>query len=126
MAKNRQGLNPEEASSTPGAKVKKTKGSGESSNRNVKVRKTDTPKDKSKTKRQGSLATIAKPSTDSKLEQLDQKWSECCNRLEATLLSKTFTQPDSVFQPVVVSPAKPPPAGAVDITQPFYEPQLTK
>ena len=40
------------------------------------------------------------------------------------LLSKIFTQPEPVFQPVVVSPATPPPASAVDNTQPF-QPQST-
>ena len=36
------------------------------------------------------------------------------------LLSKSFNQP------VVISPAKPPPASAVDYTQPFFEPQPTE
>ena len=72
-----------------------------------------------------SLAKVAKPSTDSKLEKLDQKWSEWFSREKAIPLSKTFTQPKPVFQPVVVSPAKPPPAGAVDNSQPFFQPQLT-
>ena len=34
-----------------------------------------------------SKAKFVKPSTDSKLEQLDQKWSERFSRLEAMLLS---------------------------------------
>ena len=72
-----------------------------------------------------SLAKVAKPSTDNKLEAMDQKRLECFSRLEAMLLSKSFNQPEPVFQSVVVSPAKPPPAGAVDNTQPFFEPQPT-
>ena len=72
-------------------------------------------------KTHGSLAKVAKSSTHSKLEQLDQKWSEHCSRLEAMLLPKAFKQPEPVFQPVVVSPAKPPQAGAVDNTQAFFE-----
>ena len=75
-------------------------------------------------KKHASAPRVAKPSTDSKLEALDQKWSERFSRLEAMLLFKSFIQPEPVFQPVVVSPAKPPPASAVDNTQPFFEPQL--
>ena len=40
-------------------------------------------------------------------------------------MSKAFNQPEPVVQPVVVSPAKPPPASAVDNTQQFFEPQPT-
>ena len=41
MAKDRQGLNPEEASSTPSVKAKKKQGSEELSSRNVKDKKSD-------------------------------------------------------------------------------------
>ena len=101
--KDGQGLNSEEVSSTPGAKAKKKQSSEESSSRNVKDKKTETTKSKSVKK---STAKVAKTSTDSKLEKLDQKWSERFSRLEAMLLSKTFTQTKPVFQPVVVSPDK--------------------
>ena len=40
---------------------------------------------------------------ENKLEQLDQKWSERLSRLEAMLLSKTFTQPEPAVQPIVVT-----------------------
>ena len=43
---------------------------------------------------------------------------KCFSRLEAMLLSRSFNQPEPVFQPVVVCPSKPPPAGAID-NQPF-------
>ena len=39
------------------------------------------------------------------------------------LLSRAFQQPEPVFQVVVVCPAKPPPASAVDNTEPFFQPQ---
>ena len=56
-------MNPEEASSTPGAKVKKTKGWEEMSSSNVKDMKTENSKEKSKaTKKRGSPANVAKPS----------------------------------------------------------------
>ena len=88
----------DKASSTPGvAKVKKIKRSEELSRTPdvAKVRKTqrtpdtDVAKDKAKgSKRQPS----SKPSTDSKLEAMDQKWSEKFRRLEDMLLSKTSNQ----------------------------------
>ena len=40
------------------------------------------------------------------------------------LLSKTFNPPELVFKSTVVVPAKPK-AGAVDSTQPFFQPQHT-
>ena len=42
--KDKQDLNPEEASSTPGVKAKKTQSSEESSSRNAKDKKTELPK----------------------------------------------------------------------------------
>ena len=41
------------------------------------------------------------------------------------LLSKTFNPPEPMFKPTVVVPAQPPPAGAVDNAQPFFQPQHT-
>ena len=80
----------------------------ESSSRDAKDKKVKAVK-KSPTK-------AIRATTDSKLELLDQKWSERFNRLEALLLSKTF-------QPMVVSPAKLPPEGAVTNDKPFFKPQ---
>ena len=98
VAKDRQDLNSEEASSTPGVKAKKTQSSEESNSRNAKDKKTETTKEKGKaSKKHGSPVNVAKPSTDCKLEQLDQKWLKRFSRLEAVLLSKVFTQPDPVF-----------------------------
>ena len=70
-----------------------------------------------------SPAKNAKLTTDNKLEQLDQKWSERFSPLEEMLLSKIFNQPAPVFQSVVGSSTKPPPACAVDNNQPFLKPQ---
>ena len=74
VAKDRQDLNSEEASSTPGAKAKKTQIAEMSSGRSAKDKKTDS-KDKA-VKKHVLLARVLKPTTDSKLEALDQKWSE--------------------------------------------------
>ena len=38
------------------------------------------------------------------------------------LLSKAFNQPEPAFQPVEVTPVKPPPAGTADVTDPFFAP----
>ena len=70
-----------------------------------------------------SPAKSNRATTDSKLQLLDQKWSERFSRLEAMPLSKNFNQQEPTFQPLVVSPTKPPPAGAVDNNQPFFKPQ---
>ena len=108
------------ASSTPDAKAKKRQSSEES--KEVIDRKTDSSvKDKGKSVKKSPAKTSKL--TDNKLEQLDQEWSERFSRLEAMLLSKTFTQLELVFQSVVVPPPKPPPAGAVDYNQPLFQPQ---
>ena len=102
MAKDRQGLNSEEASGTPSSKVRKKQSSKEPSSRIAKDRKSDpSTSDKGKYVKK-SPAKVAKPSTDSKLELLDQKWPERFSRLEAVLLSRTFNPPETVFKPTVV------------------------
>ena len=77
VAKDRQGSNQEEASSTPsGAKAKKCcSGSEESSSRDAKDKKGKALKK--------SQAKTTRASTDTKLELRDQKWSERFSRLEA-------------------------------------------
>ena len=69
-----------------------------------------------------SPAKSTKGSTDSKLEAMDLKWSERFSRLEAMLLSKALSQPEPSFQPVKVTPVKPPPAGATEKVEPFFAP----
>ena len=67
VAKDRQDLNSDEASSTPGAKAKKTQIAEISSGRSAKDKKTDS-KDKGKAVRKHVLlARFPKPATDSKL-----------------------------------------------------------
>ena len=53
---------------------------------------------------------------------MDLKWSERFSHLAAMLLSKMLSQPEPSFQPVKITPVKPPPAGAVDNTEPFFAP----
>ena len=53
---------------------------------------------------------------------MDFKWSERFSRLEAMLLSKSLSQPAPTFQPVKVTPVKPPPVSALDNTEPFFAP----
>ena len=59
-------------------------------------------------------------STDSKISQLDEKWSERFNRLEALLLSKSL-QP-TFSSEVRVTPTHSPPSGIAKDTEPFFQP----
>ena len=111
----------QQSSSTP-SKAEKGQ-SSEESKRSTKDRKSDSAgKDKGKSVKK-SPSKASKLTTDNKLEQLNQKWSERCSRLETMLLSKTLSQPEPVFSSVAVSPAQTPPVGAVDNNQPFFQPQ---
>ena len=84
-----------------------------SSTLGVKDKKTDSSVSKDKSKSVKKLpAKVVKPSADSKLEAMDQKWFECFSRLEDMHLSRSFNHLEPVFQLVVVSPTMPPPAGA--------------
>ena len=58
-------------------------------------------------------------STDGKIADLDFKWSERFNRLEALLLAKSF--PPSFSSDVRVTPHSPPPNVGKD-TEPFFQP----
>ena len=61
-------------------------------------------------------------STDTKIADLDKKWVDRFNRLEALLLAKTIDPPrDPVFSTVKVMPAHAPPANVVR-TDPFIKP----
>ena len=65
--------------------------------------------------------------TDTKIADLDKKWSDRFNQLEALLLAKTLDPPrDPVFSTVKVLPPRAPPANVVR-TDPFLKPasQLT-
>ena len=60
--------------------------------------------------------------TDTKIADLDKKWSDRFNRLEALLLAKTLDPPrDPVFSTVKVTPPHAPPANVVR-TDPFLKP----
>ena len=74
-------------------------------------------KDKAPTKGKKSVEVS---STDSKISQLDDKWSERFNRLEALLLSKSF-QP-AFSSEVRVTPTHSPPADIAKDTEPFFQP----
>ena len=108
------------ASSAPEKVTRKHENSVQS-DKSTSTRKAGTSGSKGSGKK--SPAKNPKLITDNKLEQLDQKWPERFSRLEAMLLSKTFTQSDPVFQSVVGSTTNPPPARIVDNNQPFFNPQ---
>ena len=121
LAKHNGGKSSEEVSTTPvGAKTKKMdKNSGTvvstpGSAKTKRMPDNKESKEKSSKKRHSSPAKFSKVSTDSKLEAMDVKWSERFSRLEAMLLSKSLSQPEPPFQPVKMTPVKPPPADAVD------------
>ena len=62
------------------------------------------------------------PSTDSKLSDLDKKWSDRFNRLEALLMAKTLDRPqEPVFGTVKVTPSRAPPADLIR-PEPFIQP----
>ena len=61
--------------------------------------------------------------TDSKISELDKKWADRFNRLEALLLAKTVDRPqDPTFGTVKVAPTHTPPANVVR-SDPFLKPQ---
>ena len=62
------------------------------------------------------------PSTDSRFSDLDRKWSDWFNRLEALLMAKTLDRPqEPVFGTVRVTPTYAPPADVV-LPDPFIHP----
>ena len=61
-------------------------------------------------------------STDSRIDELDLKWSERFNRLEALLLAKTVDKPEPAFAPVKVTPTHSPPVSVVRSSEPFIRP----
>ena len=69
----------------------------------------ESPKPSSKKK------SSSKPRSN-ELKDLDEKWTECFSRLEAMLLSKTFSVP---VEPVRTPP---PPPSVVTCDQPFFDP----
>ena len=68
-----------------------------------------------------SLTKTHRSSPDTRIDELDQKWSERFNRLEALLLSKSLDK-DPTFSTVKVTPAHSPPQSSAISTRPFIEP----
>ena len=90
---------------------------------NVDKPKAQTSKDSKADKPSKSLKPT-KSSQDSRFDQLDQKWSERFNRLEALLLAKSLEQPGPAFTTVKVTPTHSPPKTVVS-SKPFIRPQPT-
>ena len=63
-----------------------------------------------------------KSSADSRIDELDLKWSERFNRLEALLIGKTLDRQEPTFAPVKVTPTHIPPVGVVRSSDPFIRP----
>ena len=91
---------------------------------NAKVKKIKSPAvsqvKPEKSKKPQSSPKPSDVSTDSKLEAMDSKWVDRFNRLEAMLLSKSLCQPEPTFQPVKLSPVRPPPTGIAENINPFF------
>ena len=90
---------------------------------NVDKPKAQTSKDSKADKPSKSLKPT-KSSQDSRFDQLDQKWFERFNRLEALLLVKSLEQPGLAFTTVKVTPTHSPPKTVVS-SKPFIRPQPT-
>ena len=90
---------------------------------NVDPKSPTVPPEK-KSKKDKALVKAKKPvdstSTDSKISELDLKWSECFNILEALIMSKSF-QP-TFSSDVRVTPPRSPPANVSKDSEPFFQP----
>ena len=91
----------------------------------VKSPSTVAPPEKKPKKEKPSTSKSSKPvgtkaDTDSKIQELDQKWSDRFNNLEALLLARSFEPTFS--SNVKVTPTHSPPAGVVQGTEPFIRP----
>ena len=75
-------------------------------------------KDKPSTSK--SNKSVEKSATDKKMEELDQKWSDRFNRLEALLLSKSF--PPTFSSTVKVALSHSPPTIISKDNEPFFKP----
>ena len=61
-------------------------------------------------------------SADARIEELDQKWSDRFNRLEALLLAKTLDKLEPTFGTAKVTPTTSPPVGITTSTELFIRP----
>ena len=88
---------------------------------------TSSPPDKKPREEMPSTSKVKKPeksTADKKMEELDQKWSDRFNRLEALLMSKTF--PPTFSSAVKVTPSHSPPASIAKDNEPFFLPTLSE
>ena len=86
-------------------------------------KKVEEKKKSVKSKSSTSSSRPAAVSADQRFKELDQKWSDRFNRLEALLLVKTLDQPqqEPTFSTVKVVPAHSPPANVIR-SEPFIKP----
>ena len=73
------------------------------------------------TPQQSDFKASDSSATDSKIAELDLKWSERFNRLEALLLAKTLQQP-TFSSDIKVNPPRSPPASIPRDSEPFFQP----
>ena len=93
-------------------KVEKEKASTSKS-----VKPTDKPAKSS------SESRPAKASTNARIDELDQKWSDRFNLLDVLLLAKTLDRPQELtFQTIKVATTHSPPASVVRSTERFIKP----
>ena len=104
---------------------------GSSSGTKKKSNPSDKPKGHSaKHSKSGSEKPVKSPtpnphrsSTDARIEELDQKWSDRFNRLEALLLAKTLDKPElTALCYCKVTPTTSPPVGITRSSEPFIRP----
>ena len=97
---------------------------GSSSGKAQKTDSSSKPKDLKPKAEKPSKSTSKshKSSVDSKIDDLDQKWADRFNRLEALLLAKTLDKPDPAFTSVKVVPTHSPPASSALSDKPFIRP----
>ena len=103
--------------------VKSSGSSSDKKSKNMDKPKAQALKDSKADKPSKSLKPT-KSSQDARFDQLDQKWSERFNRLEALLLAKSLEQPGPAFTTVKVTPTHSPPKTVVS-SKPFLRPQPT-
>ena len=69
-----------------------------------------------------NLLNRHKSSVDSRIDDLDLKWSDRFNRIEALLLARSLEKPEPTFTSVKITPAHSPPASSVISSKPFIRP----
>ena len=104
-------------------KSKKSEVKKSSSSKSTKSEKSVKPSTSRPPAASPSQGKSTTSTTDSKISELDKKWADRFNRLEALLLAKTVDRPqDPTFGTVKVAPTHTPPASVVR-SNPFLKPQ---